>query len=216
MSDITNLHRTGLDTVSIRDTPIARRPDLNLVADESLDDDPGWPSLGKILFVLVPGYLQFRMARERDQLVALRAVFLSFSMALVLFAVVLQFIGNARPTHVMPWLAILVGAAVVSVAAVRFLSAKPLDCASESRLATSYRSRFFVTIAFSESVALFAFVFAFIGAPTWIYDAGAAFALVRFSRVEAPTPQRLQQHQAVLAASGCQLSLVGALRRMGA
>jgi hypothetical protein len=37
-----------------------------------------------------------------------------------------------------------------------------------------------VTIALTEAVALFGFVFTFIGGPVWIYDAGAAFALIRF------------------------------------
>ena len=184
------------------------------MGNDPTDDDPGWPGIGRILIFFVPGALQF-MHRRGDPLVTLRAVFLSFSMALVTFGVVLHIIGSPGPTRVLPFLWLVVVAAGLSIVAVA-VATKPLDCTSEPKLATTYRSRFFLTIAFSQSVALFGFVFAFTGAPVWIYDLTALFALFRFWTVEPPTSQRLQQHQAALTASGCELSLIGALRRMSA
>jgi len=177
------------------------------------DDDPGWPSLGRILLMLVPGYLQFKVGRQGDQLLTLRSVFVSFSTSLVVFAIVLHLLANPGPNHVLPWLWLVVLAAGMSIVSVA-VTTKPLDCESDAKLAASYRSRLFLTIAFSQSVALFGFVFAFIGAQTWIYDVAAAFALFRFWTVEPPTPQRLRQHQAALTAAGCDRSLVGAIRRM--
>lgn len=185
--------------------------DTERVGQQPTDDDPGWPSVAQVLRALTPGYLQIG-SRKGDQLIALRSIFVSFSVTLVAFAVVLQLIGNRGPNHVLPWLWLLAVAAGLSITAIAVLT-KPLDCSSEAKLAVAYRNRFFLTIASCESVALFGFVFAFIGAPTWIYDLGAAFALSRFWTVDPPTPRRLQQHQAALATSGCELSLVGALRR---
>lgn len=53
-------------------------------------DDPGWPpAIGMLLF-LVPGVQLWYLRRQRsaDQLVLLRSVFLSFSIALIAFAAV--------------------------------------------------------------------------------------------------------------------------------
>jgi F0F1-type ATP synthase membrane subunit c/vacuolar-type H+-ATPase subunit K len=184
------------------------------VGDEHADDDPGWPSIGLILLALAPGFgMQVLKRRTQGEpILMLRSVFLSFSGALVLFGVVLAFIGNNQgPTHVMPFLAILAVGAAFNVFAVRY-GVKPLDCSSSPALAKSYRSRFFLVIAYTESVALFGFVFAFIGGPTWIYYVGAAFALFRFWTVVPPTRAGLQRDQDALNARGCELSLVAALR----
>jgi hypothetical protein len=80
-------------------------------------------------------------------------------------------------------------------------------------LAGSYRTRFFQRIAFAQSVALFGFVFAFIGAPFWVYYLGAAFTLACFWIVAAPTRTALANDQRELDARGCVLSLVAALLR---
>jgi F0F1-type ATP synthase membrane subunit c/vacuolar-type H+-ATPase subunit K len=182
------------------------------VGDEPLDEDPGWPTLGMILLGLVPG-MGIRLATRtgrNDPLVALRAVFLSFSSALVLFGVVLAFL-DVPNGPVLPWLAYVIVSAAASVVAVQ-VTVKPLDCSSAATLATSYRQRFFLVIAFSESVALFAFVFTFIGGPRWIYDVGGVFALYRFWTVFPPTRAGLAHDQERVTAAGCELSLVRALR----
>ena len=178
---------------------------------DATNEDPGWPSLGRILLALVPGYLQ-TINRRSDPLLALRAVFVSFSGSLVLFGVVLATLPNTRPTHVMPWLALVVVVAVVTSIGAS-LTMKPLNCSSASTLAGSYRTRLFLAIAFSQTVALFGFCFVFIGAPRWVYDVAAVFAILRMWTLDPPTPRRLRAHQAELTAAGCELSLVGALRR---
>jgi F0F1-type ATP synthase membrane subunit c/vacuolar-type H+-ATPase subunit K len=181
------------------------------VGDEPATEDPGWPSIRYVLLALIPGVgIQLAKRRRADALVALRSVFLSFSGALVLFGVVLAVLGLPNGP-VMPWLPILVAYAAASVLAVRFF-VKPLDCSSPSKLAESYRTRFFLVIALSESVALFAFVFTFIGGPRWIYYVGGAFSIYRFWTVAPPTPSGIARDQARLEASGCELSLISALR----
>ncbi len=49
------------------------------------------------------------------------------------------------------------------------------------------RTRFFLRIAFAETVALFGFVFVFIGAARWTYYAAAAVSLFPFWTSAAPT-----------------------------
>src|SRR5437016_6235289 len=50
-------------------------------------EDPGWPNARTVLFMLVPGARLWHIRRQRsgDPLVLLRAVFLSFSIAVVGF-----------------------------------------------------------------------------------------------------------------------------------
>lgn len=140
---------------------------------------------------------------------SLRVLFLGFSGALVMFGVVLLFIGVAG--DLVPWLPLLIAGAAGSVLAARFV-VKPLDCTSSTTLAVSYRTRFFLAIACSETVALFGFVFSFIGGPVWIYHLAAAFSLYRFWTVAPPTRAGIARDQERLDASGCALSLVAALR----
>jgi hypothetical protein len=167
-----------------------------------------------ILFRMIPWVGMFRARRPnaKDYLIELRAVFLAFSGSLVAFAIVLPLVGGARDPKVLPWLAILAAMALLTTAATEVLVRKPLDCATPVLLAQTYRARFFLVIAFSELVALFGFVSAFIGGPIWIYDVGAAFALFRFWTVSPPTRSALAREQRQLSARGCELSLIAALR----
>jgi hypothetical protein len=177
-------------------------------------EDPGWPGAVAVMLMLVPGARLLYMRRQRsgDPLVLLRAVFLSFSIALVAFGVVLAVIGGLPNGPVVPWLPILIALCGASVVGVHIVMQKPLACASEGALAASYRARFFATIAMTEAVALFAFVFTFIGGPAWIYDVGGAFALIRFWTTIAPTRSALMRDQDILDTRGCPLSLIAALR----
>jgi hypothetical protein len=179
-------------------------------------DDPGWPSGAALLFFLflVPGARQRYERRHRsdDGLIILRGVFLNFSVSLVLFGVALAFLDTHTKGAVLPWLPLLAAAAVVSVGVVAILTNRPLDCSSPTALAAAYRARMFVTIAFTEQVALFGFVFAFIGGPKLIYDLGAAFALLRLWTSYPPTRAQLMREQEKLAAHGCDTSLIAALR----
>lgn len=177
-------------------------------------EDPGWASAIVVLVMLIPGarLLFMRRLRSGDPLVLLRSVFLSFSIALVLFGVVLAVVGGLPNGPVVPWVPILIVLSAASTVGVDLVMRKPLACASAGALAASYRTRFFLTIALTEFVALFAFVFTFIGGPAWIYDVGGAFAQVRFWTIVAPTRSALMRDQDTLNAQGCGLSLIAALR----
>lgn len=177
------------------------------------DEDPGWPRGISLLAFLVPGMAQMAMRRARGEhgLLVLRRVLVTFSMSLVLIGVVLVVLPSSDNASVFPWLLFLVGLAIVSLGAGR-LAEKPLDCTTDASLADTYRTRFFLRIAFAESIAMFAFVFTFIGAVKWIYFVGGAIALVRFWTAAAPTRASIAQDQQELNASGCTRSLVGALR----
>jgi hypothetical protein len=177
-------------------------------------DDPGWPPVTGVLLMLIPGAQLWHLRRLQagDPLVVLRATFLSFSLALIMFGVVLALIGDLPNGPVVPWVPLLIALSVASIVSVHVVVRRPLVCTSETALAESYRRRFFLTIGFTEYVALFAFVFTFLGGPAWIYDAGGAFALIRFWTTSAPTRAALMRDQDTLHAHGCALSLIAALR----
>jgi hypothetical protein len=175
------------------------------------NEDPGWPRPLSLLVFMLPGGLRSRVRRsDGDGLVLLRQVIVSFSVAIVLLGVVFPFV-RGRSGPVLPWLAVLAVLAV-AVTAIVWRFERPLDCSSQAALAGSYRTRFFLRVAFAETVALFAFVFAFIGGPGWIYYAGAAFTLIRFWTGIAPTRSVLAREQDALKTRGSDLSLIVALR----
>ena len=183
-----------------------------LIVDDP-EVDPGWRFSLRMFRFLIPGYLQYtmRQGERRDGLDLMRQVWISFTSALVLFGVVVFFIATAPVGHPTMW---LIGLAVATVGlhgAQTWALSKPLDCTDRTALATSYRSRFFLAIAFSEAIALLAFVAAMILGRWWIYWLFLPFALAGHLRV-APTPVHLEADQEVIRIGGCPLSLVGALR----
>ena len=91
---------------------------------------------------------------------------------------------------------------------------RPLVCTDDVSLAGSYRTRFFLRIAFAETAALFGFVGFFIASVWWVYPAGAGIAFIGFARA-APTRTRLRRDQERLSEQGCFRSLVAALTRPG-
>jgi hypothetical protein len=123
---------------------VAVRVVLSAYAHEPMTqpDDPGWPHLGAVLMMLVPGARLWYMRRQRsgDPLVLLRAVFLNFSLALVGFGVVLVVIGGLPNGPVVPWVPLLVASAVVSIVDVQIYRRRALSCESEGALAASYRN----------------------------------------------------------------------------
>jgi F0F1-type ATP synthase membrane subunit c/vacuolar-type H+-ATPase subunit K len=184
----------------------------------SFEEDPGWPLNRSFLVFFIPAvgpqlYRRRAGPLRGEGLGMLRMLFISFFNAVIMFGVVLLFIPGVpgEHAHAAPWLPILVGFAAAAVVASRLVE-RPLDCSSDAKLAASYRSRFFVRIAFGESVALLAFVFTFIGGPKWIYYVGAAITLVYFWSRVAPTRGALVRDQDALHAIGCGRSLIRALR----
>jgi hypothetical protein len=147
-----------------------------------------------------------------NALVATRAVFLSFCCALVGFGVVLVFIGSGNSTKARtpsaPVAAALVVMGLLSFAGRRL--EQPLSCESDAKLIGTYRTRFFMRVAFAEAVALFGFVAVFLTGEFWLYPLALLFTAVGFARL-APTPANLAKDQQELYAVGCARSLVAAL-----
>src|SRR5262249_14829674 len=157
----------------IVETP-AWRCDAPAVLD---DDDPGWPVRKELLLALVPGVGRVLMRRRLNDttngLVLLRQIFMSFCLALIMFGVVLAFLWPSQSKEAAdPGFAIvlIVLGATAGIAG-RFVE-KPLLCTDDRSLVGSYRTRFFLRIAFAESAALFGFVGFFVASVWWVYPAG--------------------------------------------
>jgi hypothetical protein len=141
----------------------------------------------------------------------LRQVFVTFCLALVMFGVVLVFLWPSQSQQPdAPGFAGFLLALGVVAGIVGRLVEKPLVCTNDASLAGSYRTRFFLRIAFAESAALFGFVGFFTASVWWVYPAGAAIAFAGFARA-APTRAALQRDQDRLNERACFRSLVTAL-----
>jgi hypothetical protein len=182
-------------------------------------NDPGWrAALRGLWWVLIPGQIvrQQRKARQADAngLTLLRSLFVSFVAALVIIEPVVLTLSAASRSSRHP---ISSGAFVVALAlygmfalTVPRLIEQPLDCSDDARLAGTYRTRFFLRMAFSQSVALLGFVGYLVTSRGWLYPFGLAFTAVGFLRL-IPTSSNLAKDQEVLRESGCGRSLVDAL-----
>jgi hypothetical protein len=144
-------------------------------------------------------------------LTVMRYVFLAFTASLVSFAAVIASLPDTSKGSPRPWLLGLFALTILCVVTPTFAE-RPLDDSSPAMLFASYRTRFFLRIAFGESIALFSFTFTFLGAPPWIYYLGCAIALIRLWTNAAPTRRAVERDQAALNARGSRLSLVAALR----
>jgi hypothetical protein len=185
----------------------------------SPSEDPGWrPALSGLWWVFIPGQLvrQQRKARQAgvNGLTVHRKVFLSFVAALILIGAVVETLSigsqltrRPRPGGVFAIVVVVYG--VFALTAPRLIE-RPLDCTDEARLAGAYRTRFFLRVAFSESVALLGFVGFMVTGRGWLYPLGAAFTAIGFCWL-APTARNLAKDQEALVAAGCGRSLVSAL-----
>lgn len=182
-------------------------------------DDPGWaPAIREMGGFLIPvvGAFRARRMQGRDGLLTLRSVFLAFVLAIALIGLVVIVLdsgsglsGTRRDVEIPGLLTIAAG--VTSLWLGRVIGRRPLDCATDARLAATYRTRFFLTIAVAESAALIAFVMFILTSAATLYAIGAVFTLIGFATV-APTAARLQREQEQLQTSGCRSSLLLALR----
>jgi hypothetical protein len=181
--------------------------------DASWLRDPGWRSSlpAAVLLAFLPWWIQ---RQKGDGLVALRSVFVAFVSALVLFGVVLMVIAPAgAATEPLGILAIgVLGLAVHILVLPIVVFRRPLSCSSDLALATAYRTRFFLGLAFSEAVALVGFVATFLGAGWVSYWVAFVFAELGFARI-APTTAHIDAEQRRLTEAGCERSLFVALRR---
>jgi F0F1-type ATP synthase membrane subunit c/vacuolar-type H+-ATPase subunit K len=170
--------------------------------------DPGWPISLKGLWIVFVPWLAQRQARKG--LTSLRVTFIAFVNAIILFGVVLPFLGPYNGSNVAAALVVLgVGVyALVSRLCVRRVERRsPLKC---ENLGGSYQTRFFLRIAFAEAAALFGFVGVFVVHVLWIYYPCALFTLIGFAHA-APTRASIERDQVALNNRGCGNSLLAEL-----
>jgi hypothetical protein len=172
--------------------------------------DPGWGGVGGFFLMLVP-VLGSKRSAGMDPLLVLRRLFGAFCTAIVLIFVALLFMDlNARGANLSEPAAVAITAIVgaVLLTASWTFARRALDC---SALASSYRSRWFLQIAFAEAAALIGFVLAFVAGTIWTYPVGAIFTAIGFF-LAAPTRAHLAQEQRRLHSAGCSGNLGAALR----
>ena len=185
-----------------------------MTAADPRDQDPGWFSSKSLLWAFVPVVGLRRAQQETENpLQQLRLVFTAFAVAIVLIGLVVLALaaGSATQESVSPGV-VASGVSLYGLLSL-FLPAaivRPLDCSSRDALASSYRTRFFLLLAFAESAALLGFVGFFLTYEWWLYLVGGFFAAVGFARL-APTRRHLQREQEGLVAHGCGISLIDAL-----
>jgi hypothetical protein len=155
-----------------------------------------------------------RLSRSggEDGLTALRALFVTFAASLGLIGIVVGLLADGRTRSSMSGrsgalLVTAVGVATVLLA--RFVP-RPLDCHSDASLAGSYRSRFFLRLAFAQGAGLCGFVAFFLTAHPAMYPLALIFSAAGYISL-APTAARLDADQQALDI-GCGRSLVLALR----
>ena len=188
------------------------------MSDDRLDEDPGWRLSPRTLLYMVPGYLGYETRRggngRHDGLEAMRQVCLTFSLSIILFGVVLvAVVHGEEKAPAGPWIIGVAIASALSLGAEELVGRRRLDCADPTSLATTYRSRFFIRITFSQAIAVFAFVGAMTVSEWWLYWMFLPFAFGGLARA-APTRGHLASDQDQLHADGCHLSLVRALRQL--
>jgi hypothetical protein len=114
-------------------------------------------------------------------------VWLSFTVAVVLFGVVAVLATGGTPAEPAGWwVAALAVVSVLCLTTAEVFGRRPLDCRDLASLAAGYRNRFFLRMACSEAIALFAFVATFIVGQGWIYWLFLPFTLYGFGRNARP------------------------------
>jgi F0F1-type ATP synthase membrane subunit c/vacuolar-type H+-ATPase subunit K len=177
-------------------------------------EDPGWPLSGRMLVEsAIPQLAVGRAARDRTrpQLLVLRQLFISFVMAIGLISVVVVVLGDLAEgdPDVTLSCALVVGVGLVSLLLGSVVKSR-LDGSSDEALASSYRTRFFLRLAFAEAAALGAFVVGISLGPWWVFFVGLPFTAAGFARL-APTAGHLEADQRRLAGEGCHRPLLGVL-----
>jgi F0F1-type ATP synthase membrane subunit c/vacuolar-type H+-ATPase subunit K len=179
------------------------------------DDDPGWPSLAAYAKA-IPRMVLPRMQTKSGGLVALRLLVLQFATMLVVFFVILARLDARSGSLKDPPFSGVVAATIVVVAGLvcagvaRCFGRRSLPCGSDASLAATYRTRFFLFIAFAEAPALLGFVLYFVAGSLWSCALGFLIAMSGLAYA-APTRRRLAQDQARLGRDGCDRSLIRAL-----
>lgn len=180
-----------------------------------MDDDPGWAIDWKLIpLAFVPQLAVRRMSRtsDRDGLLELRTLFLTFCAMLVLISTVVVSLGDITTGREHPAVSVAIVVITGCLAQlVQRVNSTPLDCTTARTLAATYRTRYFVRTALSDSTALIAFALGIALGPWWVFFIGAGFAALGFAQL-VPTKRNLLRDQDELSLRGCTLTLVAALR----
>lgn len=176
-------------------------------------DDPGWnigaKAIARGLNPFVP--IERRLVQGVAPVVQLRQLFISFAIGLALVTVVVVVLGD-QVDGTEP---LALSAGIVTVSGILSLLAPSivrsrLDGSSTDSLVASYRTRFFLRIAFAESAALAAFAIALALGPWWVYFIGLACSIVGFVRL-APTRAHIEAEERALFDRGSDVALRDAL-----
>lgn len=172
-----------------------------------------------MVWLLIPGvgfvlFRKYQLNHPTHGLTLLRVLFTAFTNALVLIGAVIAVLVNVAHFRggTLSAFPIAIGVTVIGVAglAARQLFDRRLDCSDDLRLATTYRERFFLRIAFSEAASLAGFAAFILTSRWWLYPLGAVFTAVGYARL-APTGAHLSHDQHALTEGGCGRSLIAAL-----
>ena len=146
-----------------------------------------------------------------ESLTVLRSIYVSFWISLTLFGVILL--------SILPFAAeqsaLLTAVGLLVIGAASYIVEPRIErrrrCGTDVVLIYDFRTRIFLRIAMSTSVALFAFCAAFVQNCSWVYFAGLLFAAPSLVRA-APSRRALAREQEQLDLVGCDRSLIAALR----
>ncbi|HWC32021.1 MAG TPA: hypothetical protein VG709_02715 [Actinomycetota bacterium] len=182
-------------------------------------DDPGWGSAlrasGPLLFVpFFPLLVLILRRKSLDALTALRVLFLHYASALILILIVSAIIQPRLLSEdaPVPILVVLGAGSIGSLFGLWWSRGRPLDTSNEQALAQSYRTLFFLSMAFAQSPALFGFVGVFVLDALWPYLVGLAISAYASSTF-APSARNLDRQQQQITASGSDLSLREAIQQ---
>ncbi len=182
--------------------------------------DPGWPKFGasvrSLWTVFMPGLRirQFQQSSgpDADSLTFVRVMFIQYCAMLVVIGLVLVVLDatSSHPTKgVATWTAVVIVVGIVSLVSPRLIS-RPLSCSNDANLAGTYRTRFFLRVAFGNVPALMAFVASFATGEYLLFLLGCAFSVVALVYA-APSKKNIAADQRDLVRGGCDRSLLAAL-----
>lgn len=183
----------------------------SLATADGPPQDPGW---SWAIRAGIPGSLflfpsrRIRRLGDLGALNAIRAVFVSFLVALALLSLVVLILRLDTEDGLSPGpvAAGVIGFGVTMQLFGRLVE-RPLDGSSPGALIGSYRTRFFLRVAFAEASALAGFVGFILTGHEWVYAAGLVVALVGFARL-APTRRHLERDQVDLNRRGWSRDLI--------
>lgn len=158
--------------------------------------------------MLMPVVVTKKSSSDEPRILVLRAIFLAFVAALFGFLMVLLVmfpLTSTGPVDAVVYALVAVGP--LTLTAIPWARRRLLDfCGTPSELAGADATSVFLSIAYVESAALFAFVATFLAEALWPYLVGMLVALAGFAAL-APTSGRIRRLDERLSTRGCHHSL---------